>query len=67
MNKKIEYYKKLYGDGEVKLLPNHRMEVPTWLVALLINKSGLKSRKKRLLKKRLKREIHKAIERGLTN
>lgn len=61
----IDRYKKIYGDEKVEILDNGRMTVPGWLFWALVHKSGLKSRKNRLLKKRVKQELHKAILRGI--
>lgn len=62
---KVQRYKTLYPaeDGIENLaIVNGKVEIPKWLVHLLLHTSGLKSRKKRLIKKRLKREIIKILE-----
>ena len=61
---KIQRYKKLYpaenGIENLTLIDGH-VKIPHWLICLIIHTTGLKSRKKRLVKKRLKREVTKLI------
>lgn len=63
MNALIEKYKAQYGDGEITFEGN-ALSIPLWLVRLFIERSGLRSRKNRHVKKRLRREVLKAIQRG---
>lgn len=63
---KIERYKKNYpaAEGEPSQFiveSSGKVQVPTWLLFLLIHSSGLKSRKKRQVKKTLKKELQKLI------
>lgn len=62
---KVERYKKMYSsENESDVLvfdKNGKLAIPTWLLVLLLHDSGLKSRKKRLVKKRVKREVMKII------
>lgn len=59
----IAKYKKLYGDdGEFTVSESGKVLMPLWLIMLLIHKSGVKSRKTRILKKVLKKEFMKMIK-----
>lgn len=59
----IAKYKKLYGDdGELTVSESGKVLMPLWLIMLLIHKSGVKSRKTRILKKVLKKEFMKMIK-----
>lgn len=68
---KFEKYKKLYSkpnDPEsLTLHPDGKVDLPTWLGVYFLHSSGLKSRKKRLVKKRIKRELIKALKNILGN
>ena len=56
-------YKSLYGeDGEFKISEDGRVFVPTWFLMLVIHRSGVKSRKIRILKKVVKKEINKLLK-----
>lgn len=63
---KVVRYKKLYPavDGVENMVLNEdgKVDLPIWLTMLLIHNSGLKSRKKRIVKKRLKREVTKLLQ-----
>lgn len=63
---KTQRYKKLYpaDDGIENLIikSNGKMIIPKWLVCLILHSSGLKSRKKRIVKKVLKKQVIKLIE-----
>ena len=67
--KSLEWYKQKYksldGKDELVLLPNGAIEVPHWLVMYLVHKEGLRSKKKRILNKMVKKEINKALEHGI--
>lgn len=62
---KTERYKALYGNSSdnegITITQEGKAVVPSWLALLLIHNSGLRSGKKRLVKKRLKRELMKVI------
>lgn len=66
---KTQRYKKLYPteDGLENLVihANGTMSIPKWLLCLVLHSSGLKSRKKRILKKVLKKQVVKLIENAL--
>lgn len=66
---KIQRYRKLYpaNDGIENLVinPNGTVSIPKWLLCLVLHSSGLKSRKKRILKKVLKKQVIKLIENSL--
>lgn len=63
---KIERYKKMYpsedGIDNLVIHSNGKITIPKWLLCLVLHSSGLKSRKKRILKKVLKKQIIKLIE-----
>lgn len=63
---KIGHYKQLYpakdGINELVVESSGKVHMPTWLVRLLIDTSGLKSKKQRIIKKVLKRQLQKLLE-----
>lgn len=63
---KIQRYKKrfLSEDGIENLIihADGKTTIPKWLLCLVLHSCGLKSRKKRILKKVLKKQIIKLIE-----
>lgn len=63
----IERYKKLYGDGvdKIEIRDDGRHTIPIWLFMLLLHKSGLKSRKWRVVKKVVQREYNKLLMKSL--
>ena len=58
---KVDRYKKMYPseDGNDNLIvdANGKLIVPKWLMYYVIHSSGIKSKKKRILKKVLKKEL----------
>lgn len=62
---KFERYKKLYPsenmDNKLLVNSNGKIDLPKWLMHLIIHTSGLKSRKKRILKKVLKKQLIKLL------
>jgi hypothetical protein len=64
---KLQKYKNLYptkdGLDNLVLHESGKVSIPKWLIHLLLNESGIKSRKKRILKKVLKRQLQKLLER----
>lgn len=63
---KIQRYKKMYpaekGEpNELVIEQSGKVHIPKWLLVLVLHTSGLKSRKKRQVKKILKREIKRLI------
>lgn len=63
---KINKYKEMYpaidGNNELVIEASGKVHIPIWLTKLLIDTSGLKSKKKRIIKKVLKRNLIKLIE-----
>ena len=63
---KVQRYKKMYppvdGVEELVLKPNGSVDLPIWLIRYFLHSTGLKSRKKRLVKKRIKRELIKLLK-----
>lgn len=63
---KISKYKQMYpskdGKDELVIEASGKVHMPIWLIRLLIDTSGLKSKKKRIVKKVLKRNLIKLIE-----
>lgn len=62
----IDIYKKMYSkEGEsdsVIVEPTGSVTLPNWLRIYLIHSSGVKTKKKRLLKKVLKKQLIKIIK-----
>lgn len=66
--KSIEWYKARYPDpenNEISMLDDHTILIPLWLKVYFLRRAGVKSKKKRLVKKILKRMVHHAIWAGL--
>lgn len=63
---KIERYKQMHpakdGINELVVESSGKVHMPIWLVRLLIDASGLKSKKQRIIKKVLKRQLQKLLE-----
>jgi hypothetical protein len=66
---KVERYRKLYpaddGIENMVINSNGKLTIPKWLICLVLHSSGLKSRKKRIVKKVLKKQVIKLIESSL--
>lgn len=63
---KVEKYKQLYpsenGLDDLILHQSGKVTVPNWLIRLLLDESGLKSKRKRIIKKVLKRQLQKLLQ-----
>jgi predicted proteasome-type protease len=64
---KIQKYKKMYpseanGNENLVVDSNGKLIVPNWLIRYLVDSSGLKSKKKRLVKKVLKKQLIKIVK-----
>ena len=64
---KIQRYKKMYpsepnGNDNLIVDSNGKMVVPNWLIRYLVDSSGLKSKKKRIIKKVLKKQLIKILK-----
>lgn len=59
----IDSFKRTYGDGEFKIGESGQVELPLWLAAMLLHLSGIKSKKMRVQKKVIKREVNALLER----
>lgn len=59
--KPMEWYKTNFGGGEFVLFPDGRISVPDWAVKFLIDKTGIKSKKRRIQQKVVKAEIQKLL------
>jgi hypothetical protein len=68
---KVDRYKKMFavsGENEnMEVSADGKVHVPVWLMMLVLHSSGLRSKKKRLVKKRLKREVTKLIQNYVEN
>ena len=53
----ILFYKNLYGGESEVIFKEDSVLIPKWLEMLVLHRSGLKTRKKRIVNKVLKREI----------
>ena len=60
----INKFKVKYGDDEITMRPDGRMHVPVWLLEMVLHLSGLKSRKRRIVKKTITRKINELLERA---
>jgi len=63
---KIQRYKQMYPakdnePTEFVIEQSGKLHIPKWLLLVVLDSSGLKSRKKRQVKKTLKKEIQKLI------
>lgn len=64
----LERYKKLFPDDTLAHFDAHkRLHIPIWLGMFIVHSVGLKSRKKRILKKILKKELTKAVLKYISN
>jgi hypothetical protein len=60
--KPFEWYKKKYPDArDIYIDTRGRVDLPLWAIYYLLDFAGLRSRKKRLVRKVLKRELTRAI------
>ena len=55
-------FKKKYGEGELKVNSEGRVELPLWLAAMLLHLSGVRSKKSRIQKKVILRELTKLLD-----
>lgn len=62
--KSFEWYKDRYGDGQIEVTSSNTIDIPKWLVHYILDSVGLKSKKTRIQKKVLKREVMRALHRG---
>lgn len=60
-----EKFKAIYGEGEFTLDSNGKATVPEWLMAMLLHLSGVRSKKRRIQKKVLKREVIGLLKRAV--
>lgn len=63
--KSFEWYKDRYGDGQIEVTSSNTIDIPKWLVHYILDSVGLKSKKTRIQKKVLKREVNKALLCGI--
>lgn len=63
---KIDRYKKMYpsldGNNDLVVDSTGKLIVPDWLMHYVIHSSGVKSKKKRILKKVLKKQLIKILK-----
>jgi len=68
---KVDRYKKMFHKSDepenMQVSSDGIVHVPIWLMMLVLHSSGLRSKKKRLVKKRLKREVMKLIQNYVEN
>jgi hypothetical protein len=57
VEQQAEKFKQLHGDGEFLMHPDGKIDLPMWLAAMLLHLSGIRSKKKRVQKKVIKREV----------
>lgn len=63
--KPIEWYKNTYGGEDIVFNEDGTLSVAKWLIMLIRAKTGLRSKKSRVIRKVIKKEITKAIKEGL--
>ena len=61
----MQRFKKLHGDGEVSINAQGRLDVPKWLLEMVRHLSGVRSRKRPIVKKTITRKINDMLERML--
>lgn len=62
--KTLDWYKEKYPDDLEPTVDNYgRIKLPLWAMMYMLHASGLKSGKKRIIKKVLKREVIRAMSR----
>lgn len=65
LEQQAEKFKAQYGGGELVVHPNGGIELPMWLAAMLLHLSGIRSKKRRIQKKVINREVSRLIARAL--
>jgi hypothetical protein len=65
LEQQAEKFKAQYGGGEFVMRPDGQVELPMWLAAMLLHLSGIRSKKRRIQKKVISREVARLIERAL--
>jgi hypothetical protein len=57
-------FKAKHGDGDITMRADGRMQVPVWLLEMVLHLSGIKTRKRRIVKKTITRKINELLERA---
>lgn len=69
--KPAEWYKEKYPDPrgieDVMVQSDGQLIIPLWLLMYIMKASGVKSKKSRIIKKTIKRGIHKLINSKLSD
>lgn len=60
----MQRFKLAHGDGEAKINEQGRLEIPTWLLKMIVHLSGIRSRKRRIIKKTITRKINEMLEKA---
>lgn len=63
--KSLEWYKEKYPDNNQAYIKDGRAFLPIYVLHYILDKSGIKSRKKRILKKVITREFNKILKDSL--
>lgn len=58
----MERFKAKHGDAEITMSADGRLNVPTWLLYMILHLSGVRSRKRRIVKKTITRKINEMLE-----
>lgn len=61
----MEKFKEIHGGGKFGMRPDGQIELPMWLAAMLLHLSGIRSKKRRIQKKVISREVNRLIARAL--
>lgn len=62
IQEQINRFKAKHGDGEIKMTPEGRLDAPRWLVKMVYHLSGIRSKKRRVVKKTVTRKINELLE-----
>jgi hypothetical protein len=65
--KPLSWYKEHYPDNVNPKIQDGKVYLPLWVLKFYLDKSGLKSKKKRLMKKVLKRLILEELKNEMKN
>lgn len=67
--KSVDWYKDRYGkDGdELRVDTFGRIDIPYYLVRMVIDLHGLKSKKRRIIMKKVKKFVHNAVRVGVSD
>lgn len=59
----INRFKLKYGDGDITMRTDGRIQAPIWLLEMALHLSGIKSKKGRIIKKTITKKVNDLLER----